>query len=215
MVGIHHLAAEILAHEGVAPDAFHHLAAKRREVLAELRRPLRHAIELFLLQKHLLVPLREIILVEILGIIAQIIGRKLHIARFTQPFIAHHLMGKGGKAAVFPYQVQMLQHAPYAEPLVLSLHQGSHLGNGFLQFLQIHRPAFHHQVENLVGQRMFLLLGMVELEKLVGDNLKFRQGIYQHHEFLGGKVDIRNFRPHFSRIIGIAELCFVPGYHQR
>ena len=55
MVGIHHLAAEILAHEGVAPDAFHHLTAKRREVLAELRRPLRHAIELFLLQKHFLV----------------------------------------------------------------------------------------------------------------------------------------------------------------
>ena len=27
MVGVHHLAAEILAHEGVAPDAFHHLEA--------------------------------------------------------------------------------------------------------------------------------------------------------------------------------------------
>lgn len=61
---------KILSNEGVAPDAFHHLAAKRREVLAEFRRPLRHAIELFLLQKHLLVPLREIILVEISGIIA-------------------------------------------------------------------------------------------------------------------------------------------------
>lgn len=45
----------ILSQKRVAPDAFHHLAAKRREVLAEFRRPLRHAIELFLLQKHFLV----------------------------------------------------------------------------------------------------------------------------------------------------------------
>lgn len=45
----------ILSQKRVAPDAFHHLAAKRREVLTELRRPLGHAIELFLLQKHFLV----------------------------------------------------------------------------------------------------------------------------------------------------------------
>ena len=45
----------ILSQKRVAPDAFHHLATKRREVLEELRRPLRHAIELFLLQNHLLV----------------------------------------------------------------------------------------------------------------------------------------------------------------
>lgn len=45
----------ILSQKRVAPDAFHHLAAKQREVLAELRRPLRHDIELLLLQKHFLV----------------------------------------------------------------------------------------------------------------------------------------------------------------
>ena len=65
-----------LAEETVAPDGLHHPGTERGEILIELGRPLRHPIQLLLLQKHLLGPFGIIVLIEVAGVITQIICRK-------------------------------------------------------------------------------------------------------------------------------------------
>lgn len=108
-----------LAEETVAPDGLHHPGTERGEILIELRRPLRHPIQLLFLQKHLLVPFGVIIFIEVAGIIAQIISRKAETRiDVAKPVVTHHLMGKGGEGALMLDQVEMLQHAPYAKPVV-------------------------------------------------------------------------------------------------
>ena len=108
-----------LAEETVAPDGLHHPGTERGEILIELRRPLRHTIQLLLLQKHLLVPFGIIVFIEVAGVIAQIICRKAETGiDGAKPFGTHHLMGKGGEGALMLDQVEMLQHAPYAKPVV-------------------------------------------------------------------------------------------------
>ena len=90
-----------LAEETVAPDGLHHPGTERGEILIELRRPLRHPIQLLFLQKHLLVPFSIIIFIEVAGIIAQIISRKAETRiDVAKPVVTHHLMGKGGEGTL-------------------------------------------------------------------------------------------------------------------
>ena len=90
-----------LAEETVAPDGLHHPGTERGEILIELRRPLRHPIQLLFLQKHLLVPFGIIIFIEVAGIIAQIISRKAETRiDVAKPVVTHHLMGKGGEGTL-------------------------------------------------------------------------------------------------------------------
>ena len=174
-----------LAEETVAPDGLHHPGTERGEILIELRRPLRHPIQLLLLQKHLLVPFGIIIFIEVAGIIAQIISRKAETRiDVAKPVVTHHLMGKGGEGALMLDQVEMLQHAPYAEPVVFPGNQIHHLGDGFLQFLQIHRTAIHRKIEHLIMEVLLEFLRKFYGTDMLRDELVFRHSIHEHHEFI-------------------------------
>ena len=174
-----------LAEEIVAPDGLHHPGTERREILIELRRPLRHPIQLLLLQKHLLGPFGIIVLIEVAGIIAQIVCRKAETGiDVAKPLDTHHLMGKGGEGALMLDQVEMLQHAPYTEPLVLPGYQIHHLGDGFLQLLQIHRTALHRKIEYFIMKRLLEFLRKFYGTDTLRDELVFRHSIHEHHEFI-------------------------------
>ena len=101
----------------MSPDTFLHVSAERGESVEKGLRPLLHAKDFLLIQEHLLVPLRIVVLGE------------------------------------YPDEVVVLQHAPHAEPMVLSRHQGHHLGYRLPQFLHNHRAVVHHGIEHLVMQR--------------------------------------------------------------
>ena len=174
-----------LAEEIVAPDGLHHPGTERREILIELRRPLRHPIQLLLLQKHLLGPFGIIVLIEVAGVIAQIICRKAETGiDGAKPLGTHHLMGKGGEGALMLDQVEMLQHAPYAEPLVLPGYQIHHLGDGFLQLLQIHRTALHRKIEYFIMKRLLEFFRKFYGTDTLRDDLVFSHSIHELQKFL-------------------------------